>query len=290
MLGQHIYALMNQIKMLTPVVLAFTLVASEVHALQSEWTDLPNARARLLADGDPMTGQLTVGLEIELDKGWKTYWRTPGDSGIPLTLDWSAAQNVETKDLLFPTPIRFADAYGESIGYKDHVVFPIKLTLTNKGHGSKVAFEAFLGICREVCIPVRQAFSLSVPPLLFASGETKDLLGSALENTARPLPPQDQPVLVSLAPSADGATPARLTAQLPNHLHGQVDDVLIEGPSHWFLELPRGQITSGSPTYWALSLNGVPRSEEPWGAPIRLTMIRDGKSYEANFTIPPPNK
>ena len=78
-----------------------------------------------LWDGGWLGGRRAVGLEIELEDGWKTYWRMPGDSGIPPEFTWKRSDNAGSITVLFPLPHRFTDASGDTIGYKERVVFPV---------------------------------------------------------------------------------------------------------------------------------------------------------------------
>ena len=71
--------------------------------------------ARLIAASSPAKdGTLHAGIEIRLDQGWKTYWRYPGDSGIPPQFDFSASENVKAVTVLWPAPQRFDDGGGEA--------------------------------------------------------------------------------------------------------------------------------------------------------------------------------
>ena len=72
---------------------------------------------------------IRAGVEIKLDPGWKTYGRDPGDSGVPPKLDFAGSDNVKTVTVLWPAPERFPDgAGGNSIGYLDHVILPLRIT------------------------------------------------------------------------------------------------------------------------------------------------------------------
>ena len=254
-------------------------------ALEGEWQDLPNARARLLAIGDPMSGRLLAGLEIELDKNWKTYWRAPGDSGIPPTFDWSGASNIAQTRPKFPAPIRFTDEYGESVGYKKHVVFPIEIDLRRPGVPTNLELNVILGICREVCIPVSERFSLKIPPIFVATDTAKELLNSATASVPIVASGSERPQ-ISIVERA-GKT-AVLTIRVPSDL--QIQDVFVEGPQTWFLGLPKKLPSSdgASGGEWALALDGVPLGESPWGAEMRLTMAGPVQSFEQDFTLNKP--
>jgi hypothetical protein len=94
-----------------------------------------------------------AGLAIKLAPGWKTYWRNPGDGGIPPLIE-GRAENLESLEFDCPLPQRFSDPSGETIGYKDEVVFPIRMTPVDVSKPINGTLTAFLGICDVVCIPV----------------------------------------------------------------------------------------------------------------------------------------
>ncbi len=81
----------------------------------SAWEGELHAAARLIGGSAVNSGEgmlLRAGLEIRLDPGWKTYWRYPGDSGVPPTLDFAGSENVKSVTALWPAPQRFSDGAG----------------------------------------------------------------------------------------------------------------------------------------------------------------------------------
>src|SRR5690242_15253493 len=119
----------------------------------------PSYSARLIG-GETERGNWRAGFDLKLGKGWRTYWRVPGDAGVPPQFDWSRSRNVETVTLLWPAPSRFTDEGGETIGYKDRVVFPVDVVAKDPGRPIDLALEAFLGVCEKICIPVKLEMSL----------------------------------------------------------------------------------------------------------------------------------
>src|SRR5580700_5324870 len=118
---------------LTIVTMALAALSGPVRAQDaSPWDKQPHAQARLLAGTMMKSADATylrAGVEIRLDPGWKTYWREPGDSGVPPTLDFSGSQNVNSVKVLWPAPERFPDgAGGNSIGYVGHIVLPLQIS------------------------------------------------------------------------------------------------------------------------------------------------------------------
>ena len=97
----------------------------------SAWDAQTHTAARLIAGAmvkTPEAAFLRAGIEIKLDPGWKTYWRDPGNSGVPPTFDFSGSGNVKSVTVLWPAPERFSDgAGGNSIGYVDHVILPLQI-------------------------------------------------------------------------------------------------------------------------------------------------------------------
>src|SRR5262245_37498258 len=95
----------------------------------SAWVDVPSSRVRLLASAAKTAGgSYLAGVEMVIADGWKTYWRTPGDAGVPPQFDWSGSTNAAAIKVLYPAPIRMREAGGEVIGYKKAVLFPLEVT------------------------------------------------------------------------------------------------------------------------------------------------------------------
>src|SRR2546423_3488925 len=90
----------------------------------SPWQRDAHSAVRLLA-GSRSGTVLLGGVAIQLEPGWKTYWRTPGDSGVPPRFDFSKSDNVEAVTVLWPAPHKFDDgAGGTSLGYKHQITLP----------------------------------------------------------------------------------------------------------------------------------------------------------------------
>ena len=100
--------------------------SAAIAADASPWDDDLQSAARLIAapaHNESGGRVFRAGVEIKLKEGWKTYWRYPGDSGVPPVLDFSKSQNVKAVTVLYPAPMRFPDgAGGNSIGYKGDVI------------------------------------------------------------------------------------------------------------------------------------------------------------------------
>lgn len=132
----------------------------------TDWTRAHGAKLRLVAAEIAEAGgapRLVAGIHVLLDEGWKTYWRSPGDSGgIPPTIEWDESVNLAGARLSYPMPHRFKDAAGESVGYKQEVVFLLDLTQDSGATPIELNLGVFLGVCKEICVPVSAELRLTL--------------------------------------------------------------------------------------------------------------------------------
>lgn len=103
---------------------------------------------------------LLLGLHISMLPGWKTYWRSPGDAGLPPQFNWSGSSNIGEVTVLWPKPESFETAGLKTWGYKEEVVLPLRITVPKKNEDVFLNLEIFYGVCEEVCIPLKQQTSL----------------------------------------------------------------------------------------------------------------------------------
>ncbi|MBL4740204.1 MAG: hypothetical protein JKY12_04375 [Sneathiella sp.] len=144
---------------------AYVLTVSLAVAQTSEWKGTEFSQARIISAVTGVGGEKEVllGFHVKLGSGWKTYWRTPGDSGIPPQFDWTGSKNLEKTQIYWPKPEAF-DSFGLlTWGYKDEVVYLVAATVKDPTQPLQIALEVFYGICEEICIPVRQEFQLTLP-------------------------------------------------------------------------------------------------------------------------------
>src|SRR6476661_9009 len=149
----------------------------------SPWQSDVHSAVRLLA-GSRSGAVLLGGIAFQLQPGWKTYWRTPGDSGVPPRFDFSKSENVEAVTVLWPAPMRFDDgAGGFSLGYKQQVVLPLRIVAKNADKPVTLRASVGYAVCEKICIPVEANAELA-----FASvASTEDgNLSDALNTVPKP--------------------------------------------------------------------------------------------------------
>jgi DsbC/DsbD-like thiol-disulfide interchange protein len=140
--------------------LFMTLATTPAFAAASAWVELvPEARARLVtADTREADGSVLAGIEIDMPASFKTYWKTPGETGLPTVLDFSASTGLAGHRVLWPYPV-----IDKSQGYLDYVypgstVLPVALMLD--GDAAMLDVTATLGICSDICAPASARFAL----------------------------------------------------------------------------------------------------------------------------------
>jgi len=122
-------------------------------------------QARLISSQSHLgDGALTLGLHLEMEDGWKTYWRTPGDSGLPPQFSWSESENLAFLRVDWPAPTRFDDPGDATIGYKHEVVLPIAVKAKNPAEPLKLRLALDYAVCEEVCVPVHADLALTIDP------------------------------------------------------------------------------------------------------------------------------
>lgn len=122
-------------------------------------------RARLIAavTGPGGLDEIAAGLEVSLEPGWKTYWRAPGDAGLPPAIGWTGSDNVSAAtDFAYPAPHRFTVLGIDTVGYEGDVVFPIRLKPERPGEAIAARAQVDLLICAEICVPERLALTLDL--------------------------------------------------------------------------------------------------------------------------------
>jgi len=126
-----------------------------------------------------------VGIEVKLNPGWKTYWRTPGEAGLPPVFDWTDSENVKDVKIRWPSPIRFVASDIDNYGYENEVTFLAAVTPSILGEPVILRLKMDLLICNAICIPESFRLSLQIP-----AGEAKYSIAgqSALAKALRRIP------------------------------------------------------------------------------------------------------
>jgi DsbC/DsbD-like thiol-disulfide interchange protein len=251
----------------------------------SSWDGDTRSAIRLIAGGSrPSDSDVHAGVEIKLSPGWKTYWRYPGDSGVPPRFDFAQSLNVKSVHVSWPAPDHFADEGGQSIGYKGSVIFPLRITPQDPAKPVTLRVAIDYAVCEKLCVPARGEAELllsggasSLAPLVQAAearvpkrvrlGEGTAL---AVEAVHRETLSGRQRVVV------DTKEPA-----------GDPVELYAEGPTaEWALPLP--EVLSAAPPglhRFAFDLDGLPPGASADGAILTLTLVAGQNAIEVTAPL-----
>ncbi len=224
-----------------------------------------------LIGGEPAGAQWSAGIVVDMEVGWKTYWRNPGDGGIPPSFDWHRSRNIADVEVQFPLPVRHTDASGEAIGYFGQVVFPLLASLRDAAKPAVLSLDIFLGVCKEVCIPV--SIEASLPLGGVASGADRRLLSEWQQKV-----PQQGDVVSAVSYAVDEQGPMLTLA-----LRQRVDDILVEGQGGAYFHAP--QFSSDGATA-RLPVANIKNFDKLRGLDLRLTFAMGGVGLEQTVKLP----
>src|SRR6266850_696621 len=256
--------------------------ASEVRAEDaSPWQRDAHSAVRLLA-GSRSGTVLLGGVAIQLQPGWKTYWRTPGDSGVPPRFDFSKSDNIEAVTVLWPAPTKFDDgAGGYSLGYHDQVVLPLRIVAKNADKPVTLRADINYAVCEKLCIPVEASAELAIASV--ASTEDSALF-AALDTVPKPANVGDPNPLTIRDVKREGKSTVLVDVAVPDT---RAVDLFVEGPTpDWALPVPT--LLEPSPPgvkRFSFELDGLPPGAKPEGAALKLTLVGGDRAYEFNINL-----
>jgi DsbC/DsbD-like thiol-disulfide interchange protein len=247
----------------------------------SPWLRDGHSAVRLLA-GSRSGAVLLGGIAFQLQPGWKTYWRTPGDSGAPPRFDFSKSDNIEAVTVLWPAPAKFDDgAGGHSLGYHDTIVLPLRIVAKNPDKPVTLRADIQYAVCEKICIPVEANAEL---PFTSVASTEDSALFAALDTVPKPANIGDPNPLTIRDVKRDGKATVLVDVVSPDD---KAVNLFVEGPTpDWGLPVPK-LLEHGPPGVkrFAFDLDGVPPGVNPDGAALKLTLVSGDRSYEFNTNL-----
>lgn len=261
------------------VLIAATLAAGPALAAESAWQELvPGVRARLVtSDVLNPDGTTLAGIQIEMPQNYKTYWKTPGQTGIPTQIDLAGSKGVEGSRILWPYP-----TVDNAAGYLDYVYFGptvLPLELKVSSGAASIVVSAVMGICSDICMPAKASFAM---PLDFGKPDAGEeiRLRQALANTPMPWQQNPEPIGDVIFDKATGA------------LRLDVDDARID-PQSIIASFADTSLIFGvpqksrEPGIVVLPSLGTDTIEGLEGQPVQLTFMTDMGPFEVSRRVLP---
>ncbi len=247
----------------------------------SPWQRDGHSAVRLLA-GSRSGAVLLGGIAVQLQPGWKTYWRTPGDSGVPPRFDFSKSENIEAVTVMWPAPLKFDDgAGGVSLGYHDQTVLPLRIVPKSSDRPVTLRAAISYAVCEKICIPVEANAELAFNSV--ASTEDSALF-AALDTVPKPANVGDPNPLTIRDVKREGKSTVLIDVVTPD---ARDVNLFVEGPTpDWGLPVPK-PVEHSPPGVkrFSFALDGVPPGVNPDGAALKLTLVGGDRAYEFNINL-----
>lgn len=120
-------------------------------------------KAELLPGWREENGRQMAALHLQLRDEWKTYWRAPGDAGVPPEFDWSGSENLASVRPIWPRPDLFEFQGMQTIGYQHSLVLPLEVTPLDASKPVVLRASIDLGLCKDICVPAQLVLGDDLP-------------------------------------------------------------------------------------------------------------------------------
>jgi DsbC/DsbD-like thiol-disulfide interchange protein len=251
----------------------------------SSWDGDARSAVRLVAGKSAADEALRAGIELRLAAGWKTYWRYPGDSGVPPVFDFSKSENVKSVAVAWPAPHRFTDAEGATIGYKTGVLLPLRVVPENPQRPVRLRLGVDYAVCERLCVPAKAAAQLEL-------GRAPSPHDAALAAAEAHVPAPSRlgeagPLAIRSVRREPGNPHPRVIVEVAAPATAPLD-LFVEGPTEeWALPLP--DPVDGAPPLrrFAFELDGLPpgADADATGARLRFTLVSGERAIEVTAPL-----
>ncbi len=257
------------------------MLAGQSHAKGGAEAVFDHSVVRLV-DGGVVDGRKLAGVDVRLGEGWKTYWKVPGDSGTPPVFDWSKSKNLKRATVLWPAPARYADPEtGETIGYKERVVFPVVVEPEDPASPVVLHLVMDYALCNEMCIPARAEVERVLMPA--GGGEDAELVRRWLKRV--PGPPRKDFRVIDVRMRGAERRPRLLVTVRGDDLDERTE-IFVEGPPLASFCHPRFVSSDGRKAVYYLPVDGISDVSEMKGEKLHLTVISGERRIEQEVELP----
>lgn len=273
---------------LTAVSLLTAAAMPAFAASSSQWDTDSRSAVRLVAARmvvESGISMMRAGVELKMQSGWKTYWRYPGDSGVPPVFDFGGSENIKSVTVLWPAPERFSDGTGYSIGYKDSVILPLRVIPRDERKPVFLRLKLDYAVCESLCVPAKANVELQ-----FSSGDgfSDSIVAAAEARVPKPTSiGTGQSLIIRSVHRLLGALRGRVVVDVATPMPARVD-LFAEGPTpKWALPVP--EPIQGAPAgglqRFGFDLDGLPPGASADGATLKFTAVSRGQAIEVEYRL-----
>ena len=222
-------------------------------------------------------GTYVAGVAISMPAGSHTYWKMPGDAGVPPVFAFAGSRNLREAKVVYPAPRRIVEAGLEAYGYLDRVVLPVEVTPTDPAQPVELHVVVDYAVCNTICIPAHGAATLMLQP--GAASADAAAVEAALAAVPKKPSPGEQAKL-ALMPEPGVAKP---TWSLAWRGEGVPDDIFADAPEGYYFATRKT-----GPATWSLVADQVP-DKSAWPVAVSLTLARAAHSLVFDETLDSPS-
>lgn len=260
--------------------------AADAAAGVSAWDGDARSAARVIAGARPAEqgAPLRAGIEIRLKSGWHTYWRYPGDAGVPPRFDFAGSQNLKAVEVRWPAPRRLSEAGLETIGYDRDLILPLLVTAQNPAQPVILRVKLDYAVCEQLCVLAEAKGELALAggpasqDAALAAAEARVPRGATLG--------EGRALAIRLVRREDASPRPRVLVDVEAPA-GAAVDLFAEGPTpQWSLPVPVA--VEGAPAglkRFAFELDGAPPGSKYEGALLNLTAVTDRDAIEVPIRL-----
>lgn len=226
----------------------------------------------VIAGNSVRPGTYVAGIAIAMAPGSHTYWKTPGDAGVPPVFDFAGSRNVRSVHVLYPEPRRIGEEGLEAFGYLDDVTFPVEVVAADPAAPVVLSAAVTYAVCNKICIPAKGHGSVTLAP--GATDADASRVDAALARVPKPASPEQRAAL-AVARDAGAAKPSWT---LTWRGAAPVADIFADAPEGTYLATRK----TGAGT-WRLVAEQLPAGATT--VPVALTLARAAHPLAVDETL-----
>ena len=259
-------------------VVAVLALYSMAHAATSDWATSPGGRMRLVALAPDADGRIRAALQIEPGPGWITYWREPGESGIPPQIMPAPGSKATLEKIGYPIPKLISLATIREVGYDAPVNLPLDFLANGDG---RLNVMAFIGVCKDICIPFQANLAVALPAI--GSSEPADRAIVAAADIALPEAQSADFSVQSHSLSTDGKA-LSLRLRLPES-DGDTPQIYVTGPSGYVFFKQARAIRTGRDLDATIVVGKLPKTYSVHGKSWAILVVAGKRAMETTLVF-----
>ncbi|MBS1182070.1 MAG: hypothetical protein H6Q99_1950 [Proteobacteria bacterium] len=238
--------------------------------------EAPTADARLVVAGGIQDGAYRAALELDLPDGWHTYWRNPGDAGIPPIFDVARSDNLKDFTVAYPVPVRHIDGAGTSMIYEGRILLPIRVAPDRSGKPVTLTIHVFYGLCAEICVPAEADVTARLDP----AAPADPVAGADIAAFEARVPVRSDDGRLTVDRSGFDAKTARGSIEVSVAADDRFVDLFVTAPAKWYAAPPEPAGTDGDRRRFTVPLEGPSGTAGTGGIDLRFVLVEKDRAYE----------